>query len=147
MIPSFSMLSCACGGAALQEKLLKEAEERRAGITPPTEPALLIDFLLDCDSQDTEHFVIQCRDNLSTEFFAALDTRIGQERFLPEPDEDTLAELEGLRLYVQQTLQAQDSVMKGVQPSSQCMSLQIRSVRGQNCHASLPSAATSSASS
>lgn len=57
--------------------------------------------------------MIQCRENLGTEFFAALDNRIGQERFLPEPDEDTLAELEGLRVYVQQTLQAQDSVMKG----------------------------------
>lgn len=73
----------------------------------------MIDFLLECDSQDTEHFVIQCREILGSEFFAALDNRIGQERFLPKPDEEVLAELEGLRLYVEQTLQAQQSVMKG----------------------------------
>eukprot|EP00892_Ulva_mutabilis_P008907 jgi/Ulvmu1/6389/UM003_0017.1 len=110
-----------------KEKLLKEAEERRAGITAPTEPALLIDFLLECDSQDTEHFVIQQKENLGTEFFAALDTRIGQERFLPEPDEDTLAELEGLRLYVEQTLQAQTSVMKGVQSAKERLTKMLSS--------------------
>lgn len=60
-----------------------------------------------------EYFVAKVRSRLDGAFFAAIDNAIGQERFVEEPNEDALAELQGLRAYVSQTMQAQDTVKKG----------------------------------
>lgn len=38
-------------------------------------------------------------------------------RFLDEPDEDAIAELEGLREYIKKNLEAQDSIKQGNVPN------------------------------
>ena len=92
----------------------EEADNRRAAAEIPAEPSALVEFLLSADSADVEFFVIKCQRQLGDKFFAAIDAAIGEERFLDEPNEDRIAELEGLRAYVKQTLQARASVAQGV---------------------------------
>ena len=97
----------------LQAAQMEAAEERRAAAKVPKDPAALVDFFLNCDAADIEYFVAKARERLDPAFFAAIDTAIGQEKFLDDPNEDALAELEGLRSYVRQVLAAQDSVKQG----------------------------------
>lgn len=96
-----------------KEAALVEAEKRRASITLPTEAAKLIDFFLSCYPEDLEYFVAKGRPLLGSNFFAELDSAIGEQRFLEEPDEDRIAELEGLRAFVTRTVAAQASIAEG----------------------------------
>jgi hypothetical protein len=97
-----------------QEAALAEAEKRRVAITVPTEPAELVDLFFTCHAEDMEYFVAKARPRLGSSFFAAVDAAIGEQRFLDDPDEDRIAELEGLRAFVTQTLAAQASVTQGL---------------------------------
>lgn len=97
-----------------QEAALAEAQARRDATTVPDSPTELVDFFLNCDAADMEYFVARTRARLGRDFFAALDGAIGTERFLPEPNEERLAELEGLRAYIEQLLAAQEKVTTGI---------------------------------
>jgi hypothetical protein len=116
----------------VQAVALEEAELRRKAAVVPTDPAELVDFFLNCDAADMEYFVAMVRSRLDGAFFAAIDNAIGQERFVEEPNEDALAELEGLRAYVRQTMQAQDAVKKGAHSLLLCVKCCIRSVGPKN---------------
>jgi hypothetical protein len=102
-----------CRSARVQKAALEAAAERRGAIVVPEQPAELVDFFLNCEASDMEFFVARTRERLDKNFFAAIDNAIGEERFLDEPDEDRIAELEGLCAYVTQTLQAQAAVATG----------------------------------
>lgn len=103
---------CARGGP-LQERADAEAEERRAATELPERAEALVDFFLECEAADMEFWVARARARLGAPFFAAVDTALGEARLLGEGGEERVAELEGLRAYVNQTLAAQDSVKKG----------------------------------
>eukprot|EP00882_Tetradesmus_deserticola_P012797 GHRQ01013562.1.p1 GENE.GHRQ01013562.1~~GHRQ01013562.1.p1 ORF type:complete len:257 (+),score=93.25 GHRQ01013562.1:702-1472(+) len=55
--------------------------------------------------------VARCRPQLTAEFFKQLDTLVGQERFSPKPDEDRLAELDTLRQYLEEAVEAVDKAV------------------------------------
>jgi len=73
----------------------------------PTSSADLVDFFLMTETGDMEYFVAKARPQLTRDFFAVLDSRIGQLRFAQEAEREGLDELVGLREYVTQFLKAQ----------------------------------------
>lgn len=64
----------------VQEKALEAAEKRRAETEIPTEPAMLVEFFLNCSAEDIEYFIAKTKDQLDNHFFAALDSAIGRQR-------------------------------------------------------------------
>ena len=67
----------------MQEKALAAAEKRRAETEIPADPAMLVDFFLNCSAEDIEYFIAKCKDQLNSEFFAVLDKALGQQRCGP----------------------------------------------------------------
>jgi hypothetical protein len=61
-----------------------------------------------------EFEVARCRPRLTPDFFATLDRLVGIERLSPQPDEDRLAELETLRDYLKEGLEAVETAVKVV---------------------------------
>lgn len=64
----------------VQEKALAAAEKRRAETEIPADPAVLVEFFLNCSAEDIEFFIAKCKDNLDKQFFATLDSAIGRQR-------------------------------------------------------------------
>lgn len=79
---------------------LQELEEQRASRFVPSEPNLLIDFFLETEADEMDYEIARCRNLLDDEFFKTLATNISIEKMRPQADEDRLAELEGLQMYL-----------------------------------------------
>ncbi|PSC72568.1 hypothetical protein C2E20_4310 [Micractinium conductrix] len=93
----------------MEEFAAKEAEElqkKRDARQVPEAIEDLVEFFLDTEATEMEFEVARCRPRLTPDFFAHLDKRVGLERFSPIPDEDKLAELETLRDYLNEAVEA-----------------------------------------
>ncbi|KAI3427954.1 hypothetical protein D9Q98_006344 [Chlorella vulgaris] len=97
-------------------KMLQFAEAERAELQKkrdarkvPTIMEELTEYFLDTEAPEMEFEIARCRPLITAEYFAFLDTRIGLERFATVPDEDRLAELEGLREYLKAAVEAVDT--------------------------------------
>ncbi|KAL4441533.1 hypothetical protein ABPG77_002037 [Micractinium sp. CCAP 211/92] len=83
-----------------------ELQKKREARQPPEKIEDLVEFFLDTEAPEMEFEVARCRPQLTPEFFAYLDRRIGLERFSNMPDEERLAELETLRDYLKEAVEA-----------------------------------------
>lgn len=91
---------------AVQQRL--EVQKKREARKVPEKMEDLIEFFLDTEAPEMEFEVARCRPMLGDDFFAYLDRRIGLERFANVPDEERLAELETLRDYLKEAVEAVD---------------------------------------
>jgi hypothetical protein len=85
-----------------------ELQKRRDERVVPADPHDLVEFFLTTEATDMEFEVARCRPALTKDFFAVVDRLVGVERFSPAPDEDRLGELEALRDYLNEALEAVD---------------------------------------
>ncbi|PRW56710.1 hypothetical protein C2E21_4432 [Chlorella sorokiniana] len=85
-----------------------EVQKKREARKVPEQMEDLIEFFLDTEAPEMEFEVARCRPMLGDDFFAYLDRRIGLERFANVPDEERLAELETLRDYLKEAVEAVD---------------------------------------
>lgn len=92
----------------------EEKTKRREARTPPTDPHDLVEYFLDTDADDMEYEVARCRPQIDENFFSVVNKLIGTERFSNLPDEERLAELETLRDYLNEALEAVDKVAAAV---------------------------------
>jgi hypothetical protein len=86
-----------------------ERQAKRDARLPPDDPYDLIEYFLDTDAEDMEYEVARCRPLLTADFFATLTKQAGIERVSPQPDEDRLAELDGLREFLEAAVKAVDN--------------------------------------
>jgi len=110
----------------------KVAMLRRTSRSPPAagEHAELVEFLLDTPTEDMEFEVARCRPLCTPEFFRDLDAMLGQARFgtagnaledgVP-PDEDRVAELETLRTYLEEAVEAVDRAVRATSTAAERM--------------------------
>lgn len=91
-----------------------ERQARRDARTPPEDPYDLIEYFLDTDAEDMEYEVARCRPLMSENFFAVLNKQVGIERVSPQPDEERLAELDGLREFLEAAVKAVDTATAAV---------------------------------
>jgi hypothetical protein len=91
-----------------------EVTKRRESRTPPTDPHDLVEYFLDTEATDMDYEVARCRPSLDKDFFATVDRLVGVERFSPAPDEDRLAELETLRDFLKEAVEAVDNAATAV---------------------------------
>lgn len=103
------------GGEDFEKKMAQFAEQQRSELQKkrdarkvPDKMEDLIEYLLDTEAPEMEFEVARCRPLVTPDFFAYLDRRIGLERFSTLPDEDRLAELETLRDYLKEAVEAVD---------------------------------------
>jgi hypothetical protein len=108
----------------------KAAMLRRASRTPPAagEHAELVEFFLDTQADDMEFEVARCRPLCTADFFRDLDAMLGEARFGNagnaidgEPDEDRVAELETLRQYLEEAVEAIDRAVKATSTAADRM--------------------------
>ena len=95
---------------------MKEAEARRATIEMPTTPEALLPFFLETHAADMEYYIAKATPHMGDNgkaLFAVIDREIGEQRLLDDPDQDRIDDLEGLRIFVQQTLSAQATIKRG----------------------------------
>jgi hypothetical protein len=85
-----------------------DLERKRNSRVVPEDAHDLVEYFLGTDATDMEFEVARCRPALTKDFFAVLDRLVGVERFSSAPDEDRLAELEYLRQYLTEGLEAVD---------------------------------------
>ncbi|WIA44033.1 hypothetical protein OEZ86_010404 [Tetradesmus obliquus] len=90
-----------------QKKIMLRRQSRQ----PPADHVELVEFFLNTQADDMEFEVARCRPQLTPEFFKQLDTLVGQERFSPKPDEERLAELDLLRKYLEEAVEAVDKAV------------------------------------
>ncbi|KAG2483075.1 hypothetical protein HYH03_018056 [Edaphochlamys debaryana] len=84
---------------------------RREARNVPTDDLELIEFMLNTEAEDMEFEVARCRPRFTPAFFAKLSTIIGQERFAAKPDQERLAELDTLRQYLEEGVEAIDKAV------------------------------------
>lgn len=96
--------------AKKREELVAKRESRLI----PTDNNALIEYFLDTETPEMEFEVARCRTQLDTAFFSNLDTSIGSLRFAAVPNEDRLAELETLRDYLKEAVEAVDKAAQSV---------------------------------
>lgn len=86
----------------------QEVQFRRDSREVPEDKYELIEFFLETEATDMNYEVARCRPNLDDEFFTILNKQIGMEQLSLEKDEDKLAELEMLRDYLTEAIEAID---------------------------------------
>lgn len=96
--------------AKKREELIAKREARAL----PTRMEDLVEYFLDTEAPEMEFEVARCRPMLEKPFFAHLDKVIGIERFATVPNEDRLAELETLRDYIKEAVEAIDKAAASV---------------------------------
>lgn len=116
---------------ATKDDIRKQVLLRRSQRSPPDEPSELVEYFLNTNAEDMEFEVARCRPKLTPEFFKALDSMIGAERFgapasglvsakqaasedseaKAAASEERLAELELLRQYLEEAAQAVDKAV------------------------------------
>ncbi|KAG2438871.1 hypothetical protein HYH02_010669 [Chlamydomonas schloesseri] len=84
---------------------------RREARVPPSDHNELIEFMLNTEADDMEFEVARCRPKFTPAFFKQLDSLVGAERFSPKPDQERLAELETLRTYLEEAVEAVDKAV------------------------------------
>lgn len=98
---------------AYEAKAREELQQKREARVAPQHDDQLVDYLLDTEAPEMEYEVARLRPRLGVDFFATLDRMIGTERLCvvpgQAPDEERLAELEGLRAYLNAAAAAVDS--------------------------------------
>jgi hypothetical protein len=108
----------------------KAAMLRRASRTPPEagQHAELVEFFLDTPAEDMEFEVARCRPLCTADFFRDLDSMLGEARFGNaanqidgEPDEDRVAELDTLRQYLEEAVEAIDKAVKATSTAADRM--------------------------
>jgi hypothetical protein len=91
-----------------------ETEAKREARVVPEDRYELIQFLLDTEATDMQFECARCRPLLDAEFFECLNKQIGMEQLSLEKDEDKLAELELLREYLEEAVEAVDKATAAV---------------------------------
>jgi hypothetical protein len=108
----------------------KAAMLRRTSRSPPEQGqhAELVEFFLDTPAEDMEFEVARCRPLCTADFFRDLDAMLGEARFGNagnaidgEPDEDRVAELETLRTYLEEAVEAIDAAVKATSTAADRM--------------------------
>ncbi|KXZ41137.1 hypothetical protein GPECTOR_740g899 [Gonium pectorale] len=94
-----------------KDDIRRQVLTRREARTPPDEAVQLIEFMLNTDAEDMEYEVARCRPKLTPAFFKQLDSIIGAERFAAKPDQERLAELDTLRQYLEEAIEAIDKAV------------------------------------
>lgn len=94
-----------------KDDIRKAVVTRREARAPPNDHYQLVEFLLTTDAEDMEYEVARCRPRLTVEFFRQLDGLVGRERFAIKPDQDRIAELETLRQYLEEAVEAVDKAV------------------------------------
>lgn len=117
--------------SATKDDIRKQVLLRRSQRSPPDEPSELVEYFLNSDAEDMEFEVARCRPKLTPDFFKALDSMIGAERFnAPQTSlisasaaakesaeeaaaksQERLAELELLRQYLEEATEAVDKAV------------------------------------
>lgn len=80
-----------------KQEAYKELMKQREARVAPQSDAEIVDYLLDTSAEEMQYETVRCRPLITENFFAYLGQQIGQERFASPPNEDRVAELEGLR--------------------------------------------------
>jgi hypothetical protein len=91
-----------------EDKLRTDLLIKREARKLPETPDETIEFFLSTEAADLAFEVARNRPRLDEGFFHALDSIIGQERFAARPNEDRLAELQTLRKYLEEAVEAVD---------------------------------------
>lgn len=91
-----------------------EVQKRRESREVPNDPYDLVEYFLDTEAPDMSFEVARCRPNLNDDFFAVLNKLVGIEQISPSPDEERLAELEILRDYLKEAIEAVDNATKEI---------------------------------
>lgn len=108
----------------------KAAMLRRTSRNPPEagQHPELVEFFLDTPAEDMEFEVARCRPLCTQEFFRDLDAMLGEARFGNaanqidgEPDEDRVAELETLRTYLEEAVEAIDAAVRATSTAADRM--------------------------
>ncbi len=94
-----------------KDDLRRAVLTRREARNPPDDHIELIEYLLNTEAEDMQFEMARCRPKLTKEFFKQLDTIIGRERFAPKPDEERVAELDMLRQYLEEGVEAIDKAV------------------------------------
>lgn len=92
----------------------QEVQFRRDSREVPDDKYELIEFFLETEATDMNYEVARCRPKLDDEFFTILNKQIGMEQLSLEKDEDKLAELEMLRDYLNEAIEAVDAATNQV---------------------------------
>ena len=94
-----------------KDDIRKAVVTRREARAPPNDHYQLVEFLLNTEAEDMEYEVARCRPRLSADFFRELNGALGRERFALKPDQDRIAELETLRQYLEEAVEAVDKAV------------------------------------
>ena len=92
----------------------QETQMRRDARQVPDDAYELVEFFLETEASDMNYEVARCRPQLTEEFFGILNKQIGIEQLSSAPDEDRLAELEFLRDYLTEAVEAVDKATQQV---------------------------------
>ncbi|EFJ50247.1 hypothetical protein VOLCADRAFT_80381 [Volvox carteri f. nagariensis] len=94
-----------------KDDIRRQVLTRREARNPPEDPMELVEYMLNTEAEDMEFEVARCRPKLTPAFFKQLDSVIGAERFAAKPDQERLAELETLRQYLEEAVEAVDKAV------------------------------------
>ncbi|GLC35461.1 hypothetical protein PLESTB_000204700 [Pleodorina starrii] len=94
-----------------KDDIRRQVLTRREARNPPDDHMELIEFMLNTDAEDMEFEIARCRPKLTPAFFKQLDSVIGAERFAAKPDQERLAELDTLRQYLEEAVEALDKAV------------------------------------
>ncbi|GLI61874.1 hypothetical protein VaNZ11_004384 [Volvox africanus] len=94
-----------------KDDIRRQVLTRREARNPPDDGLELIEYMLNTDAEDMEFEVARCRPKLTPAFFKQLDSVIGAERFSAKPDQERLAELDTLRQYLEEAVEAVDKAV------------------------------------
>eukprot|EP00889_Picochlorum_renovo_P001799 jgi/Picre1/28829/NNA_004226.t1 len=92
----------------------EEVNMRRESRIVPEDPYELVEFFLETEATDMNFEVARCRPKLDEDFFALLNKQIGIEKISPTPDEERVTELEMLRDYLTEAVEAVDTATQQV---------------------------------
>jgi hypothetical protein len=111
----------------------EEVQVKRDSRVVPDDKYELIAYLLDTEASDMNYEVARCRPLLDDEFFAVLNKQIGMEQLSLEKDEDKLAELELLRDYLDEAIEAVDKATQEVATAPERLKKLLESPNKKDC--------------